>query len=83
MSLWFLLLFCKIASGLVLGLTAAIIVQTLLKSGAFSLIFVAIGCALAFLRLVWSYKFMGLAVVNLFFIFLFFLFKLYVSMASS
>ena len=80
--MFFLLLFCKIVSGLILGLTLGIIVQTLTNSGVFSLIFIMIAVTLAFLRLVWSYRFMGLALVNLFFISVFLILKLYVSMSA-
>lgn len=81
--LWLLLLFLKIFSGFILGFTIAIIVQTLLKSGIFSVIFVTITMTLAFLKLVWNYKFMGLIVCNLVFISLFLLFQLYVSMSAA
>jgi len=82
-TLWLLLLFLKIFSGFILGFTTAIIVQTLLKSGIFSVIFVTITMTLAFLKLVWNYKFMGLIVCNLVFISLFLLFQLYVSMSAA
>ena len=82
-SLWFLLVFCKIASSLVIGLTIGIIIQTLTNSGTFSLVFMIIAASMAFLKLVWHYKFMGLAVINLFFISLFLILKLYISMSIA
>ena len=81
--LWLLLLFLKIFSGFILGFTIAIIVQTLLKSGIFSVIFVTITITLAFLKLAWNYKFMGLIMCNLFFIVLFLLFQLYINMSVA
>ncbi len=80
---WLLLLFLKVFSGFILGFTIAIIVQTLLKSGVFSVIFITLTMTLAFVKLVWNYKFMGLIVCNLLFISLFFLFQLYVSMSAA
>lgn len=81
--LWLLLLFLKILSGFILGFTIAIIVQTLLKTGLFSVIFVTLTMTLAFLKLVWNYKFMGLIVCNLVFILLFLLFQLYVNISAA
>lgn len=83
MALWSLLFFCKIISGLILGLTIGIIVQTLTGSGVFSFIFIIIAVTGAFIKLVWHYKFMGLAVTNLFFISFFLILKLYVSISAT
>ena len=83
MLLWGILLSLKMISGLIVGLTTAIIVQTLTGAGVFSLVFVTVAGLCAFLKLVWHYKWMGLMVVNLFFISLFLILKLYVSAAAS
>ena len=74
---------CKAFSSFFVGFTIAIIIQTLLNSGTFSVVFITLSMALAFLKLVWNYKFIGLIVCNLFFTSLFLLFKLYVNLSAS
>ena len=83
MVMWFILLAFKIISGLILGMTMGIIVQVWLDAGVFSLVFVTLVFTSAFVKLVWHYQFMGLAVVDLFFISLFLVLKLYVSAAAA
>ena len=78
-----LLLVCKIISSILFGLAGAIVVQILTDSSTFAFVFVLISLSLAFLRLIWSYTFKGLVVINLFLIALFFLFKLYVSISAA
>lgn len=71
----------KMLSSLVIGTACAIIVQVLIDSSTLSFIFVLLSVTLAFLRLIWNYRLMGVIVINLFFVTLFLLFKLYVGVA--
>ena len=77
-----LLISCKILSGIVLGLGLAIAVQALTNCSTLAFVFVVVSVTLAFIRLTWPYKFKGLIVVNLLFVVLFFLFKLYVKISA-
>ena len=77
------LLILKIISGIILGLTFATIIQILIDTGVLSMIFIMITTATAFIKLTWYLKYKGLIVINLVFISLFFLFKLYISIAAG
>ena len=84
-NLYFLsasLVFLKIISGGFLGFTVAIIIQNLLDAGAFSVVFMTITIGLAYTKLVWNYRWIGLIACNLFFVALFLFLKLYITLST-
>ena len=79
----FLLTLLKIVSALLVGFTIAVIVQGFLDSQILSFIFITITVAMAYLKLIWFYRWIGLIACNLFFIALFLFLKLYITMSVS
>ena len=73
----------KTLSGVILGLTLSIVIQVLAGIGIFSMTFITITTTFAFLKLTWYLKYRGLITIDLFFISLFFLFKLYVHVSAG
>ncbi len=79
----FFLNFLKVLSGGFLGFTVAIIVQSLLNAGVFSVIFITLTIGMAYIKLVWHYRWIGLIACNLFFVALFLFLKLYITFSIS
>lgn len=79
----FLLFFIKIFSGFTLGMTLAVIIANLTTAGTLSMVFIIVVTTSAFLKLVWYYRSMGLIFVNLLFIILFLLVKLYINISVA
>lgn len=78
-----LLLTTKILSGVILGFIISVIIYSLTQIGTLSIVFIILSTTLAFLRIVWHYKFMRLICTNLLFISLFLLLKLYIYIATT
>ena len=77
------LILLKIISGGFLGFTVAIIVQNLLDTGVLSVVFVIFTIGMAYIKLIWHYRWIGLIACNLFFIALFLFLNLYITFSTS
>ena len=79
----FLLTLSKIISGFFIGFTIAVIAKGFLNLGTLSFVFLTITVGMAYLKLIWFYRWIGLIACNLFFIALFLFLKLYITMSVS
>ena len=77
------LLVAKIFSGMVLGLTAALIAEQIIGFGNLAFLFVIVAVTGAFLRVSKSWQFIGLAVFDLICVLLGLLLRMYILVAPG